>query len=393
MSIRPQSVLRPRLLLVAGAIAVGLFACSNDAVETALPASTTEADRTGTTLASSASVSSESSVTSESSTTIEEQVETTTEQVESTQTTPGTPANNASFSFAAAGDFTGGNNAIAVFDSIGSRSTDFTLALGDLGYVGNGNEEQWCSLVKAGVGDTYPFQLIAGNHDDRASGDGDILNYRQCLPNRVGEIDGDYAIRYSFDYENLARFILISPDIRTYGGSYARGTDNYNWVRSQAEQARADGLSWVFLAMHKNCITPGQKRCEIGEDLFNLAIEAEVDVILQGHEHGFFRSNQLAFGEGCRAVEVDKFNADCVADDDNNFQAGAGSVLVISGAGGIGLRDVNLDDEEIGYFASVSASNVEPSHGYAEFTVNESRISSEFIGVNGSFGDTFQIRR
>ena len=135
--------------------------------------------------------------------------------------------------------------------------------------------------------------------------------------------------------------------------------------------------------MHKNCITPGQKRCEIGEDLFNLAIEAEVDVILQGHEHGFFRSNQLSFGEGCRAVEVDKFNADCVADDDNNFQAGAGSVLVISGAGGIGLRDVNLDDEEIGYFASVSASNVEPSHGYAEFTVNESRSAPSSLALTG----------
>ncbi len=386
-------------LLVVGALAFVFISSGEDSTSTATEATSTssQVDSPGSTLgsASSSSQTSANAQTTEGANLTESSQVQSTAAGESSQDSGTTTSGSQSepFVFAAAGDFTGGDNARLVFESIADRNSDFTLALGDLGYVGNGNEQQWCNLVKDIVGNQYPFQLVAGNHDDEVSGDGDILEYRKCLPNRVGNITGDYALQYAFDYNDLARFIMISPDITGYGDGYDRGGRRYEWVRNQAESAREEGMRWVFIGMHKNCVTPGQKSCEIGEDIFNPAIDAEIDVILQGHEHGFFRSKQLAFNENCLAIRVNTFDADCVADDDNNFEAGAGSVLVISGAGGIGLRDVDLNDEEIEYFSGISGKNVEPTHGYAEFTVSDERIRSEFIGVNGSFEDTFTISR
>ena len=111
------------------------------------------------------------------------------------------------FSFAAAGDFDSTDEASAVLNAIGADDLDFTLALGDLGYVGNGNEQVWCDFVTSRIGESHPFQLVAGNHDDGTS-DGDIASYAQCLLNRIDGVVGEYGIEYYFDYQALMRVIM-----------------------------------------------------------------------------------------------------------------------------------------------------------------------------------------
>ena len=54
---------------------------------------------------------------------------------------------------------------------------------------------------------------------------------------------------------------------------------------------------------------------------------------------------------------------------------------------------VDSNDEDKEYFEAVSAKNVDPSHGYALFTVSEDALSKDFIGVNGSFEDSFSLTR
>ncbi len=296
------------------------------------------------------------------------------------------------FTFTAAGDFSSNDEADAVLRGISAINPDFTLALGDLSYGGNGSEQAWCDFVKSRVGTDSPFELIAGNHDDRTK-DGDIREYTKCLPNQMDNIVGDYGVEYYFDYEDTARFIMISPDIKNYGSDYTKGSERLKWIVDTVRDARKKGIEWIVLGMHKNCITPGVKTCEIGEDLLNTAVELKIDLVLQGHEHGYYRSKQLALNKDtCPAIVINEYNESCIVKEGGVLDKQKGTVIVISSAGGKGIRDVNFEDKEIGYFESVNGANVGNSFGFASFSVSKEEIKAEFISTSGDFTDSFTIK-
>src|SRR5204862_543158 len=82
--------------------------------------------------------------------------------------------------------------------------------------------------------------------------------------------------------------------------------------------------------------------------LFNLLVNKRVDLILQGHEHGYERSRQLATGPACPAIPVDRVDPACFADDGsgNTYAKGAGPIVVVAGTLGISLRPMNPGDPE-----------------------------------------------
>ena len=94
-----------------------------------------------------------------------------------------------------------------------------------------------------------------------------------------------------------------------------------------------------------NCVTAGEKHCEIGADLFDLLAQKKVDLVLQGHEHGYERSGQFALNPTtCPAIPISpnntgtpSYNQGCVVDNgaSGNYTKGAGPVLVIDGTAGI----------------------------------------------------------
>lgn len=312
------------------------------------------------------------------------------ESVKNNEVAQPTTLKGEKFTFSAAGDFSSSENAGQVLTSIGKSGSNFTLGLGDLGYGGNGTEKEWCDFVKTRVGSDYPFEIVAGNHDDGTK-DGDIHEYSKCLPNRLEGVIGDYGTEYYFDYNNLARFIMISPDIVNYGFDYSKESSHYDWVANTIMQAREKGLRWVVLGMHKNCITPGAKSCEIGEDILNLAIEKGVDLILQGHEHSYFRSKQLRFSPACEMIVANQLNSECVSSEGDTFN-NEGSLISITGTGGYVLRDMNFEDPELGYFDSWNAKNSGNSYGYSSFEVFNDYLKGSFIPAGiGQFTDNYTI--
>lgn len=305
-----------------------------------------------------------------------------------------TPAAGTPFSFTAAGDFGVTSETNAVLAGMGSAGADFALALGDLSYQGNGSENSWCDLVKGHVGDDYPFELIVGNHDDGSS-DGDISAYVNCLPDRIGNIVGTYGIEYYFDYGDLARFINIAPAIDNYGFDYGEGSAHYQWVADAIDDAREDGLSWIFLNMHKNCMNPGGKSCEIGADIINLAIEKNVDFVLQGHEHAYHRSKQLAHGPDCEEIVADaQARTECIGGEGNDLVAGDGTIIVVTGLGGHSIRNIITLDPEAGYFDEWNGSNTGNSFGFSQFEVTAESITASFVPVaGGTYMDSFTVTK
>jgi hypothetical protein len=165
-------------------------------------------------------------------------------------------------------------------------------------------------------------------------------------------------------------------------------------VSDAIDGARAAGIRWVAVGMARDCISAGEKSCEIGLDLFNLLVNKRVDLILQGHEHGYERSRQLATGPACPAIPVDRVDPTCFADDGSGstYTKGAGPIVVVAGTLGIGLRPMNPSDTEAGDFATLMGSNINPTHGFMKYTVTAEQIQAQFVRTSkGTFADQFTI--
>jgi hypothetical protein len=277
---------------------------------------------------------------------------------------------------------------VASLAALAGSGASFYLALGDLNYGLQGTEPDWCALVVSHLGSTFPFQIVAGNHDDGAGGAASIDRFADCLPDRLGST-GHYGREYFFDYGSLLRVILISPGL-TIGGEayrYVPGNPHYDWLVQRIDEARAAGIPWVVVGMHMVCITAGVKTCEIGADLMDLLITKRVDLVLQGHEHNYQRSKQLACGR------AHAFVSSCVVDAgaDGYYARGAGTVFAIVGAFGRDLYAVDPADAEAGYFARWMGLNADPSHGFLRVRVSASELSAEFVASSGTFTDHFAI--
>lgn len=299
------------------------------------------------------------------------------------------------FRFAAVGDFDYNKNTETVFDLIAKSNTDFGIGLGDYSYDKTKNEAEWCSLVTDRLGANYPFELVAGNHDVHENGNKqDIDRFASCLPNKMPAYEGIYAQQGFFDYGRMARFINISPGLTINGRKYdyTKDSSDYKWLSDKIDDAKVDGLKWVIVSMHKNCVTVGEKTCEIGTDLMDLLLSKKVDLILQGHEHRYSRSHQLHIGDSCSSISPGNYLKGCVTvSDSGKYKKGEGSILAIVGTGGAELRKVNLESKDKDFFADWSGSNIDPSYGALIIDVSRSSLTARFVGTDNKEHDKFVI--
>ena len=217
----------------------------------------------------------------------------------------------------------------ATLEAMGEANADLYLGLGDFSYAGPGSEPEFCELVHSSVGAEAAFEVVSGNHEEDTGEDGRIAEFAKCLPDRAGA-EGRYGTEYYFDVGDLARFIMISPDLTIEGEHYYYGaeddggdTPNLAWLEQAIDEAH-DAGRWVVVGMHKNCISVGEYYCDVYQDLFTALIEHHVDLVLSGHDHSYQRSKQISTGPGCPEVVVDEFDPDCVADSADAVSRGGG---------------------------------------------------------------------
>jgi chitodextrinase len=299
---------------------------------------------------------------------------------------PADAAVEVAFTFTAAGDHGTGSQPDASMYTVATSGSSFYLALGDLSYDStDGGEQRWCGSFKSRFADV---EVLAGNHDTGESTGGSIDEYVLHCPFTLGQFVGDYGKQYFFDYPQaapLARFIMIAPGVRgSLNIDYSATGPGYAFTRDAIDSARAAGIKWIVVGMHKNCISVGDKACEIGTALMNLLIEKRVDLVLQSHDHNYQRSHALS------CVTVGSVNPDCIADDgsDGLYAKGAGPVVLINGEFGRPLYPVNPSDSEAGYFAKSDAT----TFGITRYHVTETSITADYIGSGGGTNaDSFTI--
>ena len=312
-----------------------------------------------------------------------------------------TPVAPTSFVFAAAGDHGANATTAGSLAALDASPASFYLAVGDLDYDETPTDAAWCDYVHQHMplkGSSFPFEVVTGNHEDDFGPNGSILNFAACLPDHVGSTSGPgsvYGAEYAFDYPAvapLARVIMLSPELTVAGTSYhyTPGTPGYQWVSDTIDAARAAGIQWVIVGFHFPCLTAGNYQCASGAALMNLLVQKRVDLILNGHEHSYQRSKQLALDPTtCPSIAATGYNPACVADDgsDGIYPKGAGSVGVISGTFGRGHYNVNRTDPEAPYFAAMDGT----TNGFMQYTVTADRLDATFVKTNGTFTDGFSI--
>lgn len=299
--------------------------------------------------------------------------------------------------FTAAGDFGSEPETNSVLDLINTTDPDLNIAVGDLSYRATGAEQAWCDLVTSRIGAGFPFELLSGNHESNGL-NGNINDFSACLPNQLPGLVGTYGRQYYVDVPPaapLVRFVMIDADLDFPDGthSYDPGTPRYNWTAAAIDGARAAGVPWVVVGIHKPCFSLGQYGCEIGTGLINMLVSKKVDLVLHGHEHLYQRTHQLRLGPGCAALAENTVVPACIADADATMSQ-AGTVFATIGTGGRPLRPVIETDSERGYFAAFSGQNVAPAFGVLDVRASADTLQASFLPtVAGAFSDTFTIQR
>lgn len=307
-----------------------------------------------------------------------------------------------SFVFAAAGDHAANSSTDASLAALDASDAQFYLGLGDIDYDAASPDGAWCQYVVSRLptkGPAFPFELVSGNHEQQGATDGYILDFTACLPDRLGAVPGPgsvYGAEYFFDYpaeSPLMRVITLVPGLTienmTY--SYAPGSPHRAWLIQAIDDARAAGIPWVTVGLHYHCLTTGARTgCTMGESLWNLLLDKHVDLVLNGHEHTYQRSKQLALDPtACPSMTANAaFVAGCIVDDgtDGIYPKGTGTVNVVAGT--FGQRTaVNPDDSEAPYFGAFDAS----TNGFVRYAVTRDRIDATFVNALGSFTDSFSI--
>ena len=306
------------------------------------------------------------------------------------------------FTFAAVADFGTGADSLAIVQRARTSGMSFFLALGDFGRPEK--EAAWCGEMKHYLPE---FVLVPGNHDVGEDSGGNISEYVKSCPYPLsspvvaGVGTPGYGYEYYFDYpaeKPLTRFIVVSPGLEgRLDYNYSKHSSHTEWMEDAVDDARDQGIPWVIVAAHSSCITVGKKdHCSMGQDFFDELVEAEVDMILVGHDHVYERSKQLDQSNACESVNAtNQFEISCVASDGSQgvYPKGEGSVVVVQGVGGDKLHNVTLDgsDPEIGYFAEAMGMNANTKGRLPGFGSVFYRVTADSISVQTDFCPPGQV--
>lgn len=191
--------------------------------------------------------------------------------------------------FTASGDLSASSQAATVLSRIRSIDPDLHPALGDLSYGATGAEQAWCDFVTSRVRASSPFGLLSGDHESNAL-NGNINDFSACLPNQLPGLVRTYDRQYCVDVPEVnpvVRYVMIPPALIYPDGlrSCNAGSARYQGTAAAIDGARAAGVPWVVVGMHKPCLSVGQYSCDAEPALMNLLVSRKVDLVSSGHEH------------------------------------------------------------------------------------------------------------
>lgn len=215
----------------------------------------------------------------------------------------------------------------------------FIMHTGDVVDSGT-NFKQWnwvLNTVSDSLMDTA-LMPVTGNHEDE--GGATVNNF--MLPNMPSQ-NTDSGVYYSFDYNNAHFMVLNTNDLNDDGTLSA---DQLSWLRNDAASSDKD---WKIVALHKAVYSNGSHYDDddvvgLRAQLAVLMPELNIDLVLQGHDHVYLRTDAMNNNSEVESAET------TVNLDGTSYNAKVkpeGTVYVIDGCSGVKYyqtKDVSLTD-------------------------------------------------
>jgi hypothetical protein len=235
----------------------------------------------------------------------------------------------------------------------------FSIMAGDLVNEGQQRHE-WDAFFKAGENlfSEIPIVPVLGNHEYNGLEPVLFKNHFR-LPNNGPE--GLEEKVYSFEYGN-AFFAVVDGNLK----GEAELSKQTAWLDQQLTDTRA---TWKFVAIHQPIYgsRPTQDEPVLREAFLPIIDKHQVDFFLQGHTHGYLRTQSMKEG----AVVED----------------GKGTVYLVANAG-TKHSDVGGFVEKYGVEPAVMLDNAST---YQVIDINDTELRYRAYDVNGAIVDSYSL--
>ncbi len=175
----------------------------------------------------------------------------------------------------------------------------FLMHTGD--HVDHGdNFKQWKWLFNSASANLMSSVLMptAGNHENH----GEYALDDNFILSNVPDQDTMTGVYYSFDYNNAHFIVLNSNDDEDNGIS----AEQIEWLKADAQASEAE---WKFVMLHKAPYSNGSHYddddvIELRKVLSTLMPELDIDMVLQGHDHVYLRTDAMNNNEVVEVYEM-----------------------------------------------------------------------------------------
>ncbi|MBN8826269.1 MULTISPECIES: metallophosphoesterase [unclassified Spirosoma] len=307
------------------------------------------------------------------------------------------------------GDFgSGSDNQQAVYQAYrkatANRPADLWLWLGDNAYS-YGLESEYQQLVFPVYASTLrntPIFITPGNHDYADSETNfNIAYYNLFSFPQQGEAGGIPSGSKSYYAANYGNVHLISLDSQgRQDGQYRLYDTTSAQVQWLKRDLAANKLPWTIVIFHHPPYSKGGHNSDteesmrlIRENLTPILERFGVDLVMNGHSHGYERTYRL---KGLRGLANTFDKGNHLADNNTGrydgspnscpiLSKGQGTVYVVNGSGG------QLGGQSPGFPHPATVYNNVAQGGSMILDVNDDRLDAQFLLSDGSIGDRFTL--
>ncbi len=171
------------------------------------------------------------------------------------------------------------------------KDSEFTINLGDFVNDCTSEEWNWYGEAFAPYNTTATLVPVAGNHEGNITNKLNVKWFDTTfnLLKGEGELNGVNGTYYSYDYGNVHFTVLNSNDM------YPMTDAQRNWIYNDLTSSDAH---WKVLLLHRAVYSAGKNinkpdTLAMRETIIEIVDETGVDLVLSGHDHMYFRTQQV----------------------------------------------------------------------------------------------------